>query len=46
MEIVILGDNYYIPGDSGFKRITQAEAMDLYEQGSISSEEVISYEHD
>ena len=46
MKIVILGDNYYIPVNNGFKRITHAEAMELYEKGEVHSEEVLSYEHD
>lgn len=46
MKIVIVGDNYYIPKTNGYTRITKAEAMELYEKGEISSEEVLSYEYD
>jgi hypothetical protein len=46
MKIVLLGSDYYIPGDNGYTRITKAEAMDFYEKGEVSHEEVLSYEHD
>lgn len=44
MTIVTLGSNYYIPVNNGFKQITHAEAMDLYEKGLIDHEEVIEYD--
>jgi hypothetical protein len=44
MTIVTLGSNYYIPAENGFKQITYAEAMDLYESGEITHEEVIEYD--
>ena len=46
MTIVVMGDNYYIPVTNGYKQITKAEAMNLYETGQISSEEVLKYENE
>jgi hypothetical protein len=46
MKIVILGDNYYIPVENGFKHISKAQAMELYEEGLITQEDVIEYDHD
>jgi hypothetical protein len=44
MTIITLGDKYYIPVANGFQEITKAVAMDLYEQGEITHEEVIEYD--
>ena len=44
MTIVTLGSKYFIPVENGFKEISHAEAMDLYENGDITHEEVIDYD--
>lgn len=44
MTIVTLGSRFFIPVENGFKEISQAEAMDLYESGAITHEEVIEYD--
>jgi hypothetical protein len=46
MTIVVIGGNYYIPVTNGFKQISKAEALDLYETGAITTEEVINYENE
>ena len=44
MTIVTLGSKYFIPVENGFKEISQAEAMDLYEDGLITHEEELYYD--
>ena len=44
MTIVTLGSKYFIPIENGFKEISYEQAMDLYEKGHITHEEVL--EHD
>lgn len=46
MTIVEMAGRYYIPFMNGFKEINHAEAMQLYEEGYITSENVIEVEVD
>jgi hypothetical protein len=47
MTIIIVGyQNYFIEVPGGYKPITKAEAMELYEKGLVTQEEVINYEYD
>lgn len=46
MTIVTLGGRYYIPVTNGFKEITKAEAMDLYEKGEVTQEIPLEMELD
>lgn len=44
MTIVTINGNYFIPFASGFKRITKAEALHLYETGAVTREEDLTQE--
>jgi hypothetical protein len=46
MKIMIMGDRYYMPVENGYREISKAFAMELYEKGEVTNEEVSSYEHD
>ena len=43
MTIVTLAGHYYIPVKDGFKEIPFKDAMELYEKGLITHEEVLDY---
>jgi hypothetical protein len=44
MTIVILGSRYFLMSGKEHTEITKAKALELYEQGLISHEEVLEYE--
>lgn len=44
MTIVVMGSRYYIPVENGYREISKVEAMELYETGAITHEEVIEYD--
>jgi hypothetical protein len=46
MKIMIMGDRYYMPVENGYREISKAFAMELYEKGEVTNEEVSNYEHD
>jgi hypothetical protein len=46
MTIVTLAGHYYIPVQNGFKEIPFKDAMELYEKGYITNEEVLYYEYE
>lgn len=44
MTIITINGDYFIPFASGFKRITKAEALHLYEIGAVTYEEDLTQE--
>ena len=46
MTIVVQGSRYYVPFMDGFKEISYAEAMYLYEQGFFTERDVEYVEYD